>query len=233
MKKLYIIPTPIGNLKDITIRGKELLLEVNSLICEDTRVTKRLLNLLKIEYKEKKFLSYHDSNIKKINTAIDEILKNDKTILVSDTGTPIINDPGFNIVKIIRENYSDQVQIEVLPGPNAVITALVNSGLPADKFTFLGFFPHKKGKTKLLKSLLELNAILNTTFIAFESPYRIIKTLKKMIEIYDDNVTVSICREMTKKFESIVTGTPIELIKKAENGELKIKGEFVVVFKLI
>ncbi|MBD3362344.1 16S rRNA (cytidine(1402)-2'-O)-methyltransferase [Candidatus Dojkabacteria bacterium] len=231
MNTLYIVPTPIGNLGDITIRSLNLLKENEYIICEDTRIAKKLLNLLDVDTGNKKFISYYEPKETELTPKVLAILLENDAVFTSDSGTPLISDPGYKLLKEIRTNFKNRIKIEVLPGATSITTALVASGQPTHKFTFLGFLPTKKvKKERLFESLKDHSQILNGSYIAFESPYRVEKTLKIMGSIYKDNVTISLCRELTKKFESIKTGKPIDLLEKIDKKEIKIKGEFVLVF---
>lgn len=232
MKNLYILPTPIGNKGDITIRSIEILKNIDTIFCEDTRVTKKLLQLLEIDYNKKTFIAYHDHNETNMVTKSIQILLAKDAILVSDAGTPLINDPGFKLIREIRTNFSDQIKIESLPGPTSIITALTQSGFPTDKFSFLGYFPVKKSKRKkLLQQTKEIDKILPQTFITLETPHRIESTIELIEEIYTDKISLCICRELTKKFESIHTGNATQILNNMKNGEIKTKGEFVLLFR--
>ena len=233
---LYIVATPIGNLEDITLRALKILKEVDFILCEDTRVTKKLLDRYRIQ---KPLISYHQhSRLQKIEFIL-KLLKEGKNLaLVSDAGTPGISDPGNKLIsylvnQAIREertklpNYpSTQVPIVPIPGPSALTAALSISGFPTDKFLFLGFPPHKKGRQKFFQE------IINSKYpvVFYESPHRIIKLLTdlhRLILSKSENRQVVVCRELTKKFETIYRGRIDEVIKKIEKN--KIKGEFVIV----
>lgn len=216
--KLFIVPTPIGNLKDITLRAIEVLKEVNYIICEDTRRTKILLDHYQV--KNKKLISYFASQEKEKIPQILKILKKENCALVVDSGMPAISDPGYQLIKTCLEN---NVEIEVLPGPSAFLTALIGSGLPTDRFFFLGFLP-KKG----LENYLNQFKNLKTTFIFYESPKRILKTLK-MIEKVFDNAQVVIAREISKIYEEYLRGDLGKIFKILENR--KLKGEITVIFR--
>ncbi len=231
MTRLFIVPTPIGNIKDITIRALETLKNTKSVICEDSRVTKKLLKLLEIDYSDKDFFSlFEGQEEKRVNTAIEIIKKND-TVLVSDSGTPLISDPGFRLVREINLEHKDEIQVEVLPGSTSLITALVSSGFPTDKFMFVGFLPHKAGQKKnLFTKLHEIHQKINTTFIAFESPHRIEKTVLILKEIIQD-IEITLCKELTKLHENVIRGNPDEILKKISKREIVIKGEFIILFR--
>lgn len=211
---LYIIATPIGNLKDISQRAIETLKEVDLILCEDTRVTKKLLIRYDIF---KPTISYHQhSNLTK-NKYILEQLKQEKEIaLVSDAGTPTISDPGAKLIEYLIKELPD-LKIIPIPGPSALITALSISGFSADKFIFLGFPPIKKKRNKFFKELKDLKQVS----VFYESPHRILKTLNELIDL-DRQIVV--CRELTKKFETVYRGNINEIIE-----QVKVKGEFVIV----
>lgn len=222
MKKLYVVATPIGNINDITIRAIQILKDVEIVACEDTRKTGLLLNRLGIP--KKQLLSYYEENEQRRIPEILELLKQGKSIaLVSNSGTPTISDPGY---KLVRECLNQGIKVEAIPGPSAILTALVSSGLPTDKFLFLGFLPQKQGKRlKLLKNCKLLP--VSCTLIFYESPYRLIKTLNDMFVISGD-LEIVICRELTKIYEEIKRGKINELITYFEKNQPK--GEFTVLF---
>jgi len=214
MSKLYIVATPIGNLKDIALRALHVLENVDLILCEDTRVTKKLLNHYSIETPVE---SYHQhSKISKINKIINLLEQGKNLALVSDSGTPGISDPGNKLIEEIK-NIAEIIPI---PGPNAVATIASISGFPMDKFVFLGFPPHKKGRNKFFKEVAEHKY----SVIIYESPHRIIKTLN---ELKDLDIVVG--RELTKKFETLYRGNVKEIIKRLEKE--KPKGEFVIAIK--
>jgi 16S rRNA (cytidine1402-2'-O)-methyltransferase len=217
MSKLYIVATPIGNLKDITIRALHVLEDVDLILCEDTRVTKKLLNHYAIKTPIE---SYHQhSNLKKIDKIIDLLGQGKSLALVSDSGTPGISDPGNKLV----ERVKDIAEIVPIPGPNAAISIASISGFPMDKFIFLGFPPHKKGRQKFFKEISDSKYPV----IIYESPHRILKTLKELNDL--DNFDIVIGRELTKKFETIYRGRIKDIINQIEKSI--IKGEFVIVIK--
>jgi 16S rRNA (cytidine1402-2'-O)-methyltransferase len=214
---LYVIATPIGNLKDITLRALETLKEVDFIICEDTRVTSVLLNHYEIK---KEMISLNAaSEERKIEYLIGRLQNGENAGLVSDAGTPTISDPG---VKLISAAIKRDIQIVPIPGVSAFTTALSIAGLPTDAFVFEGFMPQKKGRQTLLKKL----ALEERTVILYESPYRIEKLLNELNEFLPERYIV-VCRELTKKFEETWRGYPAELITNLPN--VNIKGEFVVV----
>ncbi len=216
---LHVVATPIGNLSDITLRALEVLKAVDVIACEDTRHTGRLLSHYKIS---SKLISLHDHNEAQRIEQILNLLEDEKSIaLVSDAGTPLINDPGWRIVQAVIQAGG---KVETLPGPAAFLTALVLSGLPTDRFVFEGFLPPKShGRRKRLEIL---NAD-SRTVIVYESPYRVVKTLTD-IEAVCGNVAVCCARELTKKFEECVRGTAGEVLDHFKNKTPK--GEFVILF---
>lgn len=218
MSKLYIVPTPIGNLNDITLRALQVLKDVDYILAEDTRQTSKLLNHFEIE---KKLVSYHQHNEHKSIDRIIEDLKQDKTIaVVSDAGTPGISDPGFLIVRACIQN---EIAVECLPGATAFVPALVNSGFPCDKFVFEGFLPHKKGRQTRLNLLKEENR----TIVFYESTHRLLKTLVQFAEFFGEDRPVSVSRELTKMHEENIRGTVKEVIEYYKTHV--IKGEIVII----
>jgi len=223
MGKLYVVGTPIGNLKDITFRALEVLQSVNFIACEDTRRTSILLNHYKIE--GKKLLSYYEPKESVQVPKIIKLLEKEDVALVTDAGTPSISDPGY---KLIRACIEKGIPVEVIPGPSAVITALVGSGLPTDRFTFVGFLP-KKGLNNFLE---ELKAYKDSTIIAFESPNRVLKSLEAIKEVYGDNTTVCVARELTKLHEEHIRGRVVEVLEElSKRGEMK--GEVVILWRMV
>lgn len=213
---LYLIPTPIGNMEDMTVRAVNVLNSVDVVFSEDTRITKKLLNYFNIE---KKLISLHDHNESVVKEKVLEYLKTGVSVgLVTDRGTPIISDPGFKTVKYVSENGFNVVG---LPGANAFVPALIVSGISPQPFLFYGFLDHKISKRRI--ELVSLKKIKNT-MIFYEAPHRILKTMEMMLEIFG-NRQVSLSRELSKKFESIYRGKISDLIPTLDN----IKGEFVIV----
>lgn len=218
--KLYIVPTPIGNLEDITLRAIRILKEVDLILAEDTRKSGILLKHLSIS---KKMFAHHQHNEHKTATMIAERIANGESIaLITDAGTPAISDPGFFLV---RECIKLGVEVECLPGPTAFVPALVNSGLPGDTFCFEGFLPQKKGRQTKIKSLQNEGR----TMIFYESPYRLVKALEEFIEFFGPERRVSVSRELSKMFEETQRGTLQEVLDyfKAKT----VKGEIVIVLE--
>lgn len=218
--KLILVPTPIGNLKDITLRAIEVLKGVDGIIAEDTRVTGKLLKHLEIS---KPMTSFHTNNEHaRVQELAERIATGETMALVSDAGTPAISDPGFLLVRACKVAG---IPVETLPGPTAFVPALVNSGFPCDRFVFEGFLPHKKGRQSRLEALKEEPR----TIIFYESPHRILKTLAQFAVFFGDDREVSVSRELTKLHEENVTGTLHQVRQHFENGT--VKGEFVIVLK--
>ena len=218
MAKLFIVPTPIGNLDDITLRAVKTLGAADVVLAEDTRTTQVLLKHLGLE---KKLWSHHKFNEHAAVEAVAQTIEGGENIaLVSDAGTPGISDPGFLLVRTCIEHG---IEVETLPGATAFVPALVNSGLPCDRFCFEGFLPHKKGRTKKLQKL----ATEERTLIFYESPYRLVKTLAQLAETFGLNRRASVSRELTKKFEETRRGTLEELTEYFTENEPK--GEIVLV----
>lgn len=216
--KLFIIPTPIGNFEDITLRALRLLKEVDYILCEDTRTTGNLLKHFDID---NKCYAYHIYNEhQQVKQYVQRIMTSRSVGLTSDAGTPGISDPGF---LLIRECIAQGVEIECLPGATAFVPALINSGLPCSSFYFHGFFPHKKGKESLLKKI----AITHETSILYESPYRLLKTLEMMRTFLGEERQIAISRELTKVYEENFRGTVLEAITHFTRQP--VKGEIVMI----
>ncbi len=223
MAKLYIIGTPIGNLEDITFRAVRILKEVDLILCEDTRMTKKLLDKYGIETPTS---SYHSkSSISKKDFIFKQLEEGRNLALVSDAGTPCISDPGVLIVAQVKEHFGDTVEIIPIPGASALISALSASGVPASEFTFLGFLPHKKGRETLFKEIAESKR----TVAFYESPHRILKTLESLKIHLEKNRKITVARELTKIFEQFIDGAPAEIIEYFEKNKDKVRGEFVVI----
>ena len=222
MATLYLVGTPIGNLADITYRAVDILLTVDLIACEDTRVTKKLCAHYDIHAPLK---SYHDHNkAQQTEYLIQQLQEGINIALVSDAGLPLISDPGYELVVAARNNG---IRVETVPGPNAGLTALMASGLPSFTYTFLGFLPRKE---KAKYDLLEHRMFQDSTLIIYESPHRVKDTLKTIYKI-DAQRNVSLGRELTKKFEEIITDQVENLLMKLDEGEILTKGEFVIIIE--
>ena len=218
MAKLYIVPTPIGNLEDITLRSINVLIDSDLVLCEDTRRSKILMSHYKINTQLKSFHKFNEH--KEVDSIVDQIKEGKKISLISDAGTPGISDPGFLIVRTCIES---EIEIECLPGATAFVPALINSGIPSDKFVFEGFLPVKKGR----KTRLETLSNEERTMIFYESPHKILKTLNDFKVNFGSERKISISRELTKVYEENIRGTVEEVISFF--GDKKIKGEIVIV----
>ena len=220
MSKLYLVPTPIGNMEDITLRAIRVLKEVDVILAEDTRTSGNLLRHLEIS---KPMTAFHIRNEHQVVERIADRLEAGETMaLVTDAGTPAISDPGFLLV---RECVKRNINVECLPGATAFVPALVNSGLPAEKFIFEGFLPHKKGRQTKLKAIAEYPY----TTILYESPFRLVKTLQQLAEVCGAERHVSVARELTKIYEENARGTLAEVIEYF--GKKEVKGEIVIVLE--
>lgn len=215
---LYIVPTPVGNLEDMTLRAIRILKEVDLILAEDTRTSGKLLKHFEIQ---NHLMSHHKFNEHGTSAGIVERLKGGQNIaLISDAGTPGISDPGFFLA---REAAAAGVKVECLPGATAVIPALVSSGLPCDRFAFEGFLPQKKGRQTKLQSLVDEKR----TMAFYESPYRVLKTLQQFAEVFGEDRQAATCREISKIHEECLRGTLAELISHFK--EIAPKGEFVII----
>ena len=218
---LFVVPTPIGNLEDITLRAIRILQEVDTIVCEDTRQTIKLLSHLKIS---KPLVSFYTQNQLKRIPQIISMLESGKSIaIVSDCGTPAISDPGYYLIK---EAIDKNITVVPLPGACALITALVGSGLTTDSFVFLGFLKKKTGK---MKKELEQAKSFQKTIVFYESPHRILKTLETCKNVFGEQAKISLARELTKKFEEFIRGTIKEVVEEMSNRE--ILGEFIVLIE--
>ena len=216
--QLCIVPTPIGNLEDITLRAIRVLKECDLIIAEDTRVTRNLLNHLGIQ---KKVISFHTNNEHaQLNEMLRIIQQSTLVALVSDAGTPGISDPGF---LLIRACVEQGISLECLPGPTAFVPALVSSGIPCDRFYFEGFLPHKKGR----QTRLEYIASMDCTVVLYESPYRLIKTLEQLATHVGGNRKICVSKEISKMFETHFRGTVDQAL--VHFNTVAIKGEFVLI----
>jgi 16S rRNA (cytidine1402-2'-O)-methyltransferase len=218
MGKLYIVPTPIGNLKDITFRAIEVLKEVDLILAEDTRTSGKLLKHFEINTPTQSHHMYNEH--KTVDAIVQRLLGGTNIALISDAGTPAISDPGFLLTRACLEN---DIEVECLPGATAFVPALVNSGLPNDKFVFEGFLPVKKGRQTRLKALMEETR----TMIFYESPHKLIKTLTNFCEYFGEDRQVSVSRELTKLYEETVRGTIKKVLDYYTNKSPK--GEIVIV----
>lgn len=224
---LYIVATPIGNLEDVTLRALRILKEVDVILCEDTRVTKKLLNHYDIATPTQSFNSHaSDAKFQKI---ISELAEGKNVALVCDAGTPTISDPGSKLVEVVKgearpEGALPNLQIVTIPGPSALTAALSISGIPSSEFTFLGFLPHKKGRETLFKEISEASR----PYVFYESTHRILKALESLDQ-HAPEKTITIAKELTKIHESVLTGTAKELLELFDAHPDKTKGEFVVI----
>jgi 16S rRNA (cytidine1402-2'-O)-methyltransferase len=220
MGELVLVPTPIGNLEDITLRAINTFKNAELILAEDTRVTKKLLNHLEIQ---KNVQSFHIHNEHKVlNNVIAQISSNTLTVLVSDAGTPAISDPGFLLVRACIEN---NIKVSCLPGPTAFVPALVASGFPTDRFSFEGFLPHKKGRQTKLKQIAEEDR----TVILYESPHRLVKALEQIVEFMGESKRVCVVREISKIYEEFKRGTALEIKTYYQNHPPK--GEIVIIIE--
>ena len=218
---LFVVPTPIGNLEDITLRAINVLQKVDTVVCEDTRQTIKLLSHLKIS---KPLVSFYTQNqLKRIPQIISMLEQGKNIALVSDCGTPAISDPGYYLIK---EALDKNITVVPLPGACALITAVVGSGLTTDSFIFLGFLRKKTGK---MKKELEQAKLIEKTIIFYESPHRILKTLEVCKEVFGEETNIVLARELTKKFEEFIRGSISEVINNLQNRD--ILGEFVVLIQ--
>lgn len=218
MGKLYLVPTPIGNLEDMTLRAIRVLKEADVILAEDTRTSGKLLQHFEITTHMQ---SHHMHNEHKTVNALVQRMRSGETIaLISDAGTPAISDPGFLLTRACVEN---NIEVDCLPGATAFVPALVNSGLPNDKFVFEGFLPVKKGRQTRLKFLAEETR----TMVFYESPHKLLKTLENFVAYFGENRPVSVSRELTKRYEETIRGTALEVLKHYT--EKPPKGELVII----
>ena len=216
--QLYLVPTPIGNLQDITLRALEVLKDVDTILAEDTRTSSKLLRHYQVSNKVESFHAFNEH--KKLTGLIQRLQAGETMALISDAGTPSISDPGFLLVRACHEQ---QISVECLPGPTALIPALVNSALPSDRFVFEGFLPAKKGR----KSRLESIGKESKTVILYESPHRLLKTLEQLSEVLGSDRKASVSRELTKIHQETINGSLKELTEYYKQNTLK--GELVIV----
>ncbi|MPQ75451.1 16S rRNA (cytidine(1402)-2'-O)-methyltransferase [Hydrogenovibrio sp. JE_KL2] len=218
--KLFIVATPIGNLKDITLRALEILESVDWIACEDTRHSKKLLQHFGIS---KPLISLHDHNEQAKKTELlAKLQAGENGALVSDAGTPLISDPGYHLVSYLRENG---LSVEPIPGPSAVITALSAAGMPTDRFTFEGFLPAKEQKRL---TALEVLSAETRTMVFYESPHRLMESLRSMMVVFGEERQIAVAKEITKQFERFVFGSIPQVIEQFESNEDWQRGEFVI-----
>ncbi len=223
MSELYIVATPIGNLEDITLRAIRVLKEVDMILCEDTRVTRKLLGSYDIKTPT---MSYHaHSKLSQVEKIFGLFRKGKNLALVSDAGTPTISDPGILLVQQTREEFGDDVAIVAIPGPSALITALSVGGITSAQFTFYGFLPHKKGRETIFKEI----SSSKRTSVFYESPHRILKTLDSLMGRLEEDRKVSVARELTKIYEEVARGSINEVCSYFTENPDKVRGEFVVI----
>lgn len=235
MNKLIALGLPIGNIEDITLRGLKVIFSFDVIVAEDTRNYIKLRNILSERFPEiiknlglqtehrPELISYREQNHLDAVDKVKKVLREDKTVaLISDAGMPSISDPGY---KLIKDLVEDNFEVEVFPGPTAVETALTISGIPTDRFSFLGFLPREKGK---IKKVIEKFLPTESTLVFYESPFRVIKTLEIVSQI-NTNFQVAICNDLTKKFEKTIRGDIITVIEKIK--KIKVQGEWVILLK--
>lgn len=221
---LFVVGTPIGNLEDLSFRAVRILKEADYVLCEDTRVTHNLLAHYEIKTPT---ISYHQhSGLSRTKQIISWLEEGKNLALVSDAGTPGLSDPGSALVELIRKEASEEIKIESVPGPSALAAAISIAGGGFDRFLFLGFLPNKKGRQTMLKQVVDSEY----PSVVYESKYRVVKLLNELL-LLGENFKVTICRELTKKFESVYSGSPEELLGLFEEDEVMGKGEFVVIIK--
>ncbi|MBI5138643.1 MAG: 16S rRNA (cytidine(1402)-2'-O)-methyltransferase [Candidatus Vogelbacteria bacterium] len=223
MADLFIVATPIGNLEDITLRALRVLGEVDLILCEDTRVTRKLLDHYEIKVPVE---SYHEhSDLTKTEKILSKLENRENIALVTDAGTPGISDPGSKLITEVRKRFGLDVKIHVIPGPSALTAALSISGLDQTEFEFLGFLPHKKGRETIFKRIKETE----NAFVFYESPHRVIKTLISLMEFLNPERQIFIARELTKSYEESFAGTAKEALDYFTSNPDKIRGEFVII----
>ncbi len=223
MANLYVIGTPIGNLQDVTLRALETLKSVDLVLCEDTRVTKKLLSHYGISVPT---MSYHaNSKLSKQEKIVDMLQGGKNLALVSDAGTPAISDPGVLLVQQAKAAIGEDLKVIPIPGASALVSAISVSGIPSPQFTFYGFIPHKKGRETIFKEIADSKR----TSAFYESPHRILKTLESLKVHISSERKICIGRELTKMFEEVVTGSPEEVFNYFSLHTEKVRGEFVVI----
>jgi 16S rRNA (cytidine1402-2'-O)-methyltransferase len=219
---LYVVATPIGNLQDITLRALDVLKEVDGIVCEDTRVTSKLLSHYGISKELYSFNAHAEEN--KIENIIQALISGRNLALVTDAGTPSISDPGSKIVEIIQEKHRDEIKVVAIPGPSALTAALSISGVPASEFVFLGFLPHKKGRQTLFTEIAQSERPV----VFYESTHRLMKALGSLKE-FCPNKKVVVVKEITKIFEEVISGNAESVLAYFEAHPDKERGEFVVI----
>jgi 16S rRNA (cytidine1402-2'-O)-methyltransferase len=217
--KLFIVGTPIGHLQDLTYRAEEVLRTAAVIACEDTRVTHKLLERYKINTPTVSL--HHHSPLTQLDEILERVRSGERVAVVTDAGMPGLSDPGGLLV---ARAAAMNVPVEVIPGPSALTAATAISGLPTDKFLFLGFLPHKKGRQTLFRRIAETEE----TVIIYESPHRLLKTLQALIDVLTESRQVVVCRELTKIHESVVRGTAVEVMKHFNEQPDEVRGEIVI-----
>jgi 16S rRNA (cytidine1402-2'-O)-methyltransferase len=233
MNQLFLVSTPIGNLGDLSFRAAQTLTDSAVVLCEDTRRTGKLFVYISEKYgltTKPRLVRFDDTTENKDLEKFIDIIKNNESVsIVSDAGTPLINDPGYKLVREINNNHKD-ISIINIPGPSSIITTLILSGMEPDNFMFIGYLPRKDGQREtLFKQCLQINVIKPTTFVALETVFRLEKTLKVLDRLFDEKVTVFVAHELTKLHESTFKGTPKQLIEKCS----KLKGEITISFRFV
>lgn len=229
MSKLYIVASPIGNLEDVSCRAIKILSQVDFIFCEDTRTSLKLLNRHDIKNKVQSF--HQHSGFKKIDKIINYLKEGKDLAILSEAGTPNISDPGANLILQVKDELNNKVDIIPIPGPSAVTAALSVSPWPADKFIFLGFLPHKKGRQSQLKKIIDYPFLI----VLYESKHRLLKLLNELSSLEkesDKKIDIMIARELSKKFEQLIFGRPDDLIDKLNNNATMLKGEFVLILRI-
>lgn len=226
---LYVAATPIGNLEDVTIRTLNTLSQCQVIICENSHTSYKLFDLLKINRSDKQFIQYGDFNNKDhvIVNIVDKIKQFSNTVLITEAGTPLISDPGYKLVKHIRKFHKDDITISPIPGASAITAFLSVSGIPTDKFMFYGFLPKTSGRRDtIIKNLEKINHIQKTTFVFYESKYKLLNLIKTLNEYYPE-ATLSVGKDLTKLHEHIFYGN-IQTVLKELTTKQSLKGEYVI-----
>lgn len=224
---LYIVPTPIGNLKDITLRALEVLKSVDAIICEDTRRTSILLSHYHINKPLQVLNDYNEA--KEVSKIIAELKEGRTLALVSDAGTPLISDPGY---KLVRECINQEISVDSLPGPSSILPALILSGLPPDKFLFLGYLPEKPGhRLEFLKNLTLIHGSIKVTYVAFIAPHKLVRTLENMQEVFG-NIEIVLAKELTKIHQSVKKQSVSKWLEELNQPTGRPKGEYILLLHL-